>query len=565
MANRPTQIQRTPNALPARDDGIVFTSLCGSNPKDIGGNCLLVDLYGTKSDGTSEHARILIDNGKYGFNANADIRYRKGNGKSVEGEVEGAFVDIRPWLVDPKTGVTPSGEPKIDAILITHAHQDHLPGPAYLAKMMQVEHQDLVIPPIYSSSYTAEQMKELSVFKRLPEELRDAVTPVVVKPGSAIPDLGESISVKMQPVNHTPGARRVLMSTPAGSWLHTADTKSDPTQPFREPGATMSFGGIPDLKVISADSTSAGKTGPQPSETDIGRTLSRIIKDNGDKTVVVGVLGTNMGRVATVVRAALSEGRTPVLDGSSLRTNAKSVENAGWSWEETCGIERRDIPDRRRVQALLDDGSLKLSDLVVITTGSFAQPNTGLDLIASGRHPFVTAGADVVVVNSQGKIPNVVESVTAMESKIAAAGALMINPEKSVKLGYGPLHRSGHYGEEELKAAAGDMDPDVREQVTFVPVHGGPDLIAKNVEAAHVAGFKNILDLPVNGVEITMDRDGVRESGEPHLPNMFVAVQTSQDWRYPRWDFVPLKAVPSLAESLTPVDPEPEASLALGR
>lgn len=328
----------------------------------------------------------------------------------------------------------------IDAVFLTHAHEDHIGAIALLYPLLRTK------APIYATPFTAElvrgKMQERGVdTKRLKTiSLEASIT-------------AGPFSVRYVTLTHSiPEPNALAIETPAGMILHTGDWKIDP-----EPliGARTDIEGLTELGdqgvlAMVCDSTNVFEQGEAGSEDTVRKGLIELIaKQTG--AVAVTTFASNVARVKSIIEAANLAGRDVCLVGRSMHKITGAAKAVGI------------LPPNLEFVDEAEAGYLPPENILYLCTGSQGEPNAALSRIARGDHRHVSLRPDDTVIFSSRLIPGNESSVYAMQNMLAEQGIRIITPRMVSE----PIHVSGHPCRDELRR----MYQWVRPRVA-IPVHG---------------------------------------------------------------------------------------------
>jgi ribonuclease J len=326
---------------------------------------------------------------------------------------------------------------RLDGLLLTHAHEDHLGAVPYLWPRLQC--------PIYGSPFT------LAVLRRKLDEVPwGGQVPLRPLPADGRLRIG-AFDLEMIAITHSiPEASAVAVSCPLGTVLHTGDWKFDPDPVVGPPSdeAALSRHGDRGVLAIVCDSTNVFEAGRSGSEGELRAGLSRLIGGCSGQ-VVVACFASNIARLKTIAEAAADNGRDVVMTGHSLKRNYAAAL--------TCGY-LDDIPpfiDDRYVAHLPRDR------VVVVCTGGQGEPRAALARLANGEHPSLRLAAGDAVIFSSRVIPGNELPVARLVNQLVRQGVRTLNHRD------GLVHVSGHPAADELA----HMYRLVRPRLS-VPVHG---------------------------------------------------------------------------------------------
>jgi ribonuclease J len=366
---------------------------------------------------------------------------------------------------------------RVEGVVLTHGHEDHVGGLAYLLRDVSA--------PIFGSALC------LGLARNRIEEagLLGRTELVTVRDGDRI-DIGP-FDVEFVPIAHSvPHAFATAFRTPAGTILHTGDFKIDLT-PFDGRQTDLArLGQIAGegVTLLLSDSTNAEKPGFTPSETTVGPVIHDILHDHPDRRVIVAAFSSHLHRVAQVVQAARACGRKVAFVGRSMLQNIALARSLGML----------DLPDADVVD-IEEVARLAPGSVCVVGTGSQGEPMSALSLMAAQEHKHLKIGPDDVVVISAHAIPGNEHNVARVIDSLHRAGAEVVH-EKTA-----PVHVSGHAAQEELKFMLALVQPQ-----WFVPVHGEFRHLVHHARLAHAVGVpeERVL-LCTDGDVVTLDAGGL--------------------------------------------------------
>lgn len=341
------------------------------------------------------------------------------------------------------------------AIVLTHAHEDHIGAVSLLWPRLKV--------PVYATPFAAEVLR-----RKAPG--RGGALPLVIHecmPNSDL-ELGP-FRMRWIPITHsTPETCALYLQTDAGNVLHTADWKID-GGPVVGPAfdATL-FQRIgkkrPDAVVC--DSTNALRPGASPSEEAVAQGLRRLI-DSRSGRVVVACFASNVARLVSLAAAARACDRYAGLLGRSLETIRDAAAAAGL------------LPPAFNVVDAAHLGYLPRKEVLAIATGSQGEAGAALARLAADTHPALSLQAGDTVIMSARAIPGNEESIGRLREQFLARDIEVLESEDT----HYPVHASGHPCAAELLQMYQWLCPRVA-----VPVHGEEAHMQANAGIAREAG-----------------------------------------------------------------------------
>jgi ribonuclease J len=373
---------------------------------------------------------------------------------------------------------------RVEAILLTHAHEDHAGGIAFLLRDISV--------PVYGSALS------LAMARNRIEEagMLDRTELIPVTDGERR-RIGP-VDCQFIPVTHSvPEGFAIAFFTPAGTIIHSGDFKLDLTPVDGRRTNLAMLGDIASrdggVRLLMSDSTNAERPGFTPSESTVGAAMRSLFREYADKRFIVTSFASHLHRVQQVAQAAIANGRKIAFVGRSMQQNITMARERGFV----------DIPD----WAVIDiDEAPKLApeEVCIVCTGSQGEPMSALSLMAAHEHKHVKISSDDVVVISAHAIPGNESNVSRVIDSLHRAGAEVVHDRTS------PVHVSGHASQEELKFLLSLLKPE-----WFVPVHGEYRHLVHHAQLARDVGVAaDRVIICEDGDAITLTPEGAY--GEHH-------------------------------------------------
>ncbi len=359
-------------------------------------------------------------------------------------------------LVIPDFTYVEDNADKIKGIFITHGHEDHIGGLAYLLQRVNI--------PVFGTKLTIGLIEN----KLKEHKILDKVKLNVIEPKDRV-KLG-CFEVEAIHVNHSiPDALALAISSPAGLILQTGDFKIDTTPIDGEviDLARIARLGEKGVLCLLSDSTNAQRPGYTASERTVGDSFERLFQKADGKRLIVATFASNIHRVQQIIDAAKSVGRKVALSGRSLENVVETASKLGYL----------NVPEGILIS--IDMVSRYPHDkLVIITTGSQGEPMSALYRMAFSEHRRVEIGTGDYVIISATPIPGNEKTVGKVVDELLKCGAEVVY-EKMYD-----VHVSGHACQEELKLIMSLAKPKF-----FIPVHGEQKHLRSHAQLAESMGI----------------------------------------------------------------------------
>ena len=377
----------------------------------------------------------------------------------------------------------------IEAIVITHGHEDHLGALPWVLRELGADR----APTVYGGPLTiAMARSKLDEHKLRDVNLEDLAT------GEEV-DLGPFGLELIHMTHSIPDSCAVALRTELGTVLLTGDYKFDQTPVDGPPAdiARLAELGSEGVLLLCGDSTNVDRPGFSPSERQVGPHLEEVF-GRAEGRIIVTSFASNIHRVQQVIDAASALGRKVALVGRSMRKNVNIGRTLGHiDVPEGLMIaphEVEDWPDHK---------------VVVISTGSQGEPLSALRRMAHNDHRQITLHGGDTVVFSATPIPGNERAVNETVDRLYHIGCTVITPREA------PIHASGHGYAEEVKLMLNLVRPRY-----VLPVHGDHKRIQLHADLADAVGIHpDAVFKGENGLPLELDAKGAR-FGSPEQAGM---------------------------------------------
>jgi len=344
--------------------------------------------------------------------------------------------------VIPDTRYIEQKKQNIRAILITHAHLDHIGGLAYLLPKLN-------FPPVYASPLATglieRQLKEHSGMEKVRIHRLNSEKDIL--------RFG-AFTVEYFHVNHSiPDASGLYIETPTAKIVHTGDFKFDfsPADGIPADFSKIAKIGARGVDAIFADSTNAQKEGFCVSEKVVADTLEKIIRTTKNGRLFIASFSSVLARWQQIIKFAQKYNRKIYVTGRSLLENLRIASDMGYI---------------RVPHGLIHKVTKKMHDTppheqLIITTGAQGEENAALARIVRGEHDTISVEKGDTVVLAASAIIGNERQVTNLVNELYKLGVHVITKSKL------DVHTSGHAFQGDLKLMYGLIKPK-----NIIPVHG---------------------------------------------------------------------------------------------
>jgi ribonuclease J len=368
---------------------------------------------------------------------------------------------------------------RIDGLVATHGHEDHVGGIQFLLREISF--------PIYGSALTLglarNRIEEARLLGRT--DLRPVADGERVQVGP--------FGVEFVPVTHSvPHAHAVVVHTSQGVILHSGDFKLDltPVDDRRTDLARIGqLAKTEGIRVLLCDSTNAEEPGYAPSERRVGGVLRALLAEHRDRRIITASFASHLHRIQQIADAAIADGRKVATLGLSMRKNVQLGIDLG-----VLRIPASSVIDVEEIDRFPP------GQICVISTGSQGEPMSALGLLARGENKFVKLAEHDTVILSSHAIPGNESNVNKVIDGLLKAGAQVVHS------GVADVHATGHAQADEIKTYLSIAQPE-----WYVPVHGEYRHLMANARLGELMGVPHdrvlvcedgdVLEVTEGGVE----------------------------------------------------------------
>ncbi|MEL7100630.1 MAG: ribonuclease J, partial [Pseudomonadota bacterium] len=388
-------------------------------------------------------------------------------------------------LILPDIAWLEARKDRIEAVFITHAHEDHVGAVAHTY--------DRLGAPVYARPFTANIAR-----RKMEEHGHDED---VVRVVSGWPQQVEAgpFKVAFLPISHSiPESAGLVIDSPEGRVIHSGDFKLDPTPLVGEPWdpelwAEVSKGGV---KALICDSTNVFSDLPGRSEATLGPEIEALVAE-ASGMVVATTFASNVARVKTLAEAASRAGRSVCLLGRAMRRMIEASIETGvlTDFPSTVGPE--------------DANQIPRENLMLIVTGSQGERRAASAQLARGKYLGLEVREGDTFLFSSKTIPGNERGVIDIINAFSEKGVDVVDDSS------GRYHVSGHANRPDLETLQNVVNPQV-----VIPMHGEHRHLRAHVKLAQANGRTGVL--AVNGMMIELSGNAPKvaeyvETGRTYL------------------------------------------------
>jgi len=351
---------------------------------------------------------------------------------------------------------------KIKAIVITHAHEDHIGAVPYLFKEMKF--------PIYGTPLALAMIEN----KFNEHGLKNDTSFFNFVSKRQQYDIGDFKVEWMHMTHSIIDACSLAIETPAGTLIHTGDFKIDhtPIDGYTADLHRFAHYGAKGVLCLFSDSTNSYNTGFTKSEAVVGNTFDTLYMLAKGR-LLMSTFSSNVHRIYQAMERAVKHNRKICVIGRSMERNIEVTRALGYV----------DIPDKHFIEAH-EINKFADNEIMIVTTGSQGENMAALFRMATNEHRHIKLKPTDTIIISAKAIPGNEASVSKMMNHIVKTGATVRYKD------FADIHVSGHAAQEEQKLILRLVQPKF-----FLPVHGEYNHIAQHAKTAVKCGVneRNIL------------------------------------------------------------------------
>lgn len=378
-------------------------------------------------------------------------------------------------LIMPDIAWLEQNRDRLEAIFITHGHEDHLGAIGHLWSRLRA--------PIHARPFTGALAR-----LKLEEQGHPASVVNIVGPRPEVTQVGP-FTVQYVPVSHSiPESAALIIDTPAGRIVHTGDFKLDGTPVVGDPFDPIVWHGIASegqgIKVLTCDSTNIFSTHPGRSEAVLANPILDWVMAQKNM-IVATTFASNIARLKTLSDAAIAGGRKVCLLGRAMR---KMV---------AVGLETGVLTDFPDTIGPEEAASLPRNQVMLLATGSQGERRAASAQLSRGRYLGLMLKEGDSFLFSSKTIPGNEREVGRIMNALSELGVDVYDADD------GLYHVSGHANRPDIEALHDLLRPDM-----VIPMHGEHLHLREHVMLARGKGIA--AEIVTNGTMLDLSGDAPR-------------------------------------------------------
>ena len=402
-------------------------------------------------------------------------------------------------LIHPSLDHIVARRKHVDAVLITHGHEDHIGAIPFLMRALGDD-----MPPICAPPYAIE------LIKRRVAEFGDLKQPEYRPTERGQCFVVGAFEVEPYRVNHsTPGSTGLILRTAAGVVVHSGDFKIEETPPPGEAFDADRLRRLADeegVDLLMSDSTNVDNQGRSGNELDAAKALDTLVGEAKHR-VIIALFASNVYRMRGAFEAAKKHHRKVLLLGRSVENHALVARQLGY----IRGYDNLLVsPEQAR--------RIPRDQLLVIATGTQGERPAALGRLSRGDHRYLDLAEGDTVVLSSRIIPGQEKSVFELIDALERRGVRVIDRKSNPR-----VHVSGHACKVEQAELIRMADPEA-----FVAVHGTYHMMRAHNAIAREEGVPSVL-LAENGIKFELKHGELKVTGRVPTGRVHIAHKEEVD------------------------------------
>ena len=364
---------------------------------------------------------------------------------------------------------------KLDGLILTHAHEDHIGAVPFL-------YEKLGSFKIFTTSFTA------SVLKRKFDSFGIKEINIELLNYNENKKIGKFAIETLALTHSIPEPNAIIIRTEKLNIFHTGDWKIDPTPLVGNPIDQEKLNDLKNegMAIMVCDSTNVFNENPSGSENDVREELRQIFSQKIKNKIIITCFASNIARLETILKVSNEFNKCCVFLGRSIHRIYESAK------------ENNYLKNFNNIVSEKDSGSISEDNLVIVCTGSQGESNAALSRLVNDKNKFIEIFNDDLVIFSSREIPGNEKKISELKNQLLKKKVRIIDSKIS------KVHVSGHPSKKELKQMYEWISPN-----TIIPVHGEFKHLSEHANFAKKCGIKKQV-LVENGDVVLLDNNNSR-------------------------------------------------------
>ena len=364
---------------------------------------------------------------------------------------------------------------KLDGLILTHAHEDHIGAVPFL-------YEKLGSFKIFTTSFTA------SVLKRKFDSFGIKEINIELLNYSENKKIGKFAIETLALTHSIPEPNAIIIRTEKLNIFHTGDWKIDPTPLVGNPIDQQKLNDLKNegMAIMVCDSTNVFNENPSGSENDVREELRQIFSQKIKNKIIITCFASNIARLETILKVSNEFNKCCVFLGRSIHRIYESAK------------ENNYLKNFNNIVSEKDSGSISEDNLVIVCTGSQGESNAALSRLVNDKNKFIEIFNDDLVIFSSREIPGNEKKISELKNQLLKKKVRIIDSKIS------KVHVSGHPSKKELKQMYEWISPN-----TIIPVHGEFKHLSEHANFAKKCGIKKQV-LVENGDVVLLENNNSR-------------------------------------------------------
>ena len=364
---------------------------------------------------------------------------------------------------------------KLDGLILTHAHEDHIGAVPFL-------YEKLGSFKIFTTSFTA------SVLKRKFDSFGIKEIDIELLNYNENKKIGKFAIETLALTHSIPEPNAIIIRTEKLNIFHTGDWKIDPTPLVGNPIDQQKLNDLKNegMAIMVCDSTNVFNENPSGSENDVREELRQVFSQKIKNKIIITCFASNIARLETILKVSNEFNKCCVFLGRSIHRIYESAK------------ENNYLKNFNNIVSEKDSGSISEDNLVIVCTGSQGESNAALSRLVNDKNKFIEIFNDDLVIFSSREIPGNEKKISELKNQLLKKKVRIIDSKIS------KVHVSGHPSKKELKQMYEWISPN-----TIIPVHGEFKHLSEHANFAKKCGIKKQV-LVENGDVVLLENNNSR-------------------------------------------------------